>query len=719
MKKKTEVNFSETQIAAFTVGREQLLFLTAIDALPEFTGISYWEDLSCVGYNPKNSELNAIVSIKRATGYSGGLCTRGSGEYVRFYVDWKDGLGFQDVGFTSFRSHDISDAPPGRQHPLQYMVSLPLEVQGKQRCCGTPVLPTVRAILSWNAIPPPATPGHIPTYGDVEDVDIQINPRFLYFGELFDLMQVKPKSELLDLFDLKALVPQFEPQVSPVTPEILKQNRALKIPDHRTLAPIIAPLMASNPSVSGMDFKIDKSLIDLAQIDVSAILEAFVKTKADTTFEELVCAGLQTANDKLGAVIHIKKEAGYGGDLCRRGTIQYVAFWVDWDNAGAAGYQYMGTAGVEVHNIAPIPDDGLYYSVTLPIDVTKYLRSCKNPNVVKVRAVLSWNTPPSTTDSLDLTTFGNRLDRLAQIRPGETIGTDLVHRFDFIGNVPVTEIDPATHLAFPNPLANLSNNRPWGGQVNLRAKLFNTGAPYNAHFQVQYYEPLVSNWLPVNNQHTFTTVRPLGAGTVFTNIFIDSSVYGGWFPYVANPGAYEDIVNDVLAVWNTAGRSGAYRVRLAYTTDHSHNTANISYSEEYVIQLNNVYFNVNPGYGAAVNPAFTVDMVIDGGDCHTYAKKEIIQGHLRAIDQYFGRWELDVQPTSHITGPVVYTPAGGVRNVISALDNGDTNAAWTLDTSNIDPCGYTARVRAYKRTIFDSATSNFHHVDKYVGFSIV
>ena len=717
MKKKTVIEFSEAQIGALTLGRQQLLLLNALNQAPEFTGVDYWEELCSVGYNPKQSELHAIVTIKRATGYSGGLCTRGSGEYVRFFVDWHDGLGFQDVGFTSFRAHDISDAPPGRQHPLQYMVTLPLDTAGKRKFCGTPVLPTVRAILSWNVIPP-ADPNHVPFYGDIADVDIQINPRPLFFGELFDILQVKPKPELLQVLNLKEFVPQHDPVFEAITPEIIKQNRALKIPDHRTLAPAIQPLVASQVAPAAFSFGIDPSLIEAAGLDMAAILGAF-SSKADTTFEEVVCAGLQTENDKLGAVIHIKQAAGYGGSLCRLGTIEYVAFWVDWDNAGAAGYEYVGTAGVEVHDIGRIPAEGLYYSVTLPLDVTEHLRRCSSANIVKVRAVLSWNVPPSNIDSLDLNTYGNRIDRLVQIRPGRVFGTDLVHRFDFIGNVPVTEIDPVSHLAFPSAGASLYNNRPWGGTVNFRAKLFNAGAPYNTHFQVQYFEPLASRWLPVNNTFTFTTVRPSGGGTVFTSIFIDSSSYGGWFPYVGNPAAFEDIVNDEIASWNTAGRSGAYKVRLAYTTDHAHNPANISYSEEYEIMLDNVYFDANPGFGPAVNPAFTVDMVIDGGDCHTYTKKDTINGHLRVLDTYFGRWELEVQPTSHITGPVVFTPAGGARNVSGSGDNGDANAPWTLSTANIDPCGYTVRLRAYKRTVFNSAPGSFHHVDKYVGFSVV
>ena len=83
-----------------------------------------WEELSCVGYNPSKGKLEAIVSIKQSSGYSGGLCSNGSKEYVRFFVDFKDGSGFQDMGYTSFKVADISEAPAGPQHPLKYMTFL-------------------------------------------------------------------------------------------------------------------------------------------------------------------------------------------------------------------------------------------------------------------------------------------------------------------------------------------------------------------------------------------------------------------------------------------------------------------------------------------------------------------------------------------------------------------------------------------------------------------
>src|SRR2546429_2310074 len=45
------------------------------------------------------------LTIKRPNGYSGGLCTAGSQEYVAFWVDW--GSGWSYAGTTSVSVHDI------------------------------------------------------------------------------------------------------------------------------------------------------------------------------------------------------------------------------------------------------------------------------------------------------------------------------------------------------------------------------------------------------------------------------------------------------------------------------------------------------------------------------------------------------------------------------------------------------------------------------------
>lgn len=52
--------------------------------------ISYVE-LGCVSYNPDYSELTATIKMKRSCGYGGNLCTDGSYESVRCYVDYAGG----------------------------------------------------------------------------------------------------------------------------------------------------------------------------------------------------------------------------------------------------------------------------------------------------------------------------------------------------------------------------------------------------------------------------------------------------------------------------------------------------------------------------------------------------------------------------------------------------------------------------------------------------
>src|SRR5262249_11726780 len=119
------------------------------------TNITYWEQVTCAGYNPYYQRLEAVVNIKQATGYNGNLCSDGSMENVRFFVDFKDGFGFQNMGLVSFKVADISDAPKGPQHPLSYLAFLVIDdrMHRKFLDCNHAVIPTLRVVLSWNSVP--------------------------------------------------------------------------------------------------------------------------------------------------------------------------------------------------------------------------------------------------------------------------------------------------------------------------------------------------------------------------------------------------------------------------------------------------------------------------------------------------------------------------------------------------------------------------------------
>jgi hypothetical protein len=112
-------------------------------------------------------------------------------------------------------------------------------------------------------------------------------------------------------------------------------------------------------------------------------------------------------------------------------------------------------------------------------------------NATGLRAVLSWNTPPSTTNPNELKTWGNRLDVHVQIRPGEGHGTELTDLIYRVGGVALSDISTSSHLAFPSTFLTglcgaAAMDRPWGGLVTIQGRIYNTGVPISVRFRVRY-----------------------------------------------------------------------------------------------------------------------------------------------------------------------------------------------------------------------------------------
>jgi hypothetical protein len=117
----------------------------------KMNGNMFYEEIKCVGYNPHLEQIEAVVFVKKEYGYSGDICSRGSTEYVRFYVDWNNNGNWVDVGMASFKAYDIP-----HDKPLEYDVTL--KISPRERFCKFENLPKVRAILSWNLPPEPDEP---------------------------------------------------------------------------------------------------------------------------------------------------------------------------------------------------------------------------------------------------------------------------------------------------------------------------------------------------------------------------------------------------------------------------------------------------------------------------------------------------------------------------------------------------------------------------------
>src|SRR5262245_60111683 len=103
-----------------------------------------YERLTCVSFSPERDRLEATVQLRQTSGYSGGLCTPGSFEHVRFYVSYDEGASWDDAGMASINVHDL---PAGKScdgttwPPLSYVCGV--ACAPRRNWCAFPVLPLV------------------------------------------------------------------------------------------------------------------------------------------------------------------------------------------------------------------------------------------------------------------------------------------------------------------------------------------------------------------------------------------------------------------------------------------------------------------------------------------------------------------------------------------------------------------------------------------------
>jgi len=191
---------SNLNLSELFSGRRNFLLNHVIEGIKYVESNTSWEQVMCAGYNPQSQKLEAFVNIKQQSGYSGNLCSTGSNEFLRFFIDFKNGAGFQDMGFTSFKVADIPNSS-ATAHPITYMASLDIDDTSHRRflSCDNAVIPTLRAVLSWN-VAPTSNPDQVPPYGNSIDVDIQLAR--LFFIPPFYLNEVIKDTALLNLIDV-------------------------------------------------------------------------------------------------------------------------------------------------------------------------------------------------------------------------------------------------------------------------------------------------------------------------------------------------------------------------------------------------------------------------------------------------------------------------------------------------------------------------------------
>ncbi len=116
-------------------------------------------------------------------------------------------------------------------------------------------------------------------------------------------------------------------------------------------------------------------------------LPPVVKIVHNTTYEQLVGAGYQPQTGLLEAVVAVRQSSGYGGQICSLGTPEYVRFFASHDDG--ATWENVGMVSFQAHDISGAMP--LNYDVKLPYEFPKHW--CSSENVLKIRAILSWNRP--------------------------------------------------------------------------------------------------------------------------------------------------------------------------------------------------------------------------------------------------------------------------------------------------------------------------------------
>ena len=59
---------------------------------------------------------------------------------------------------------------------------------------------------------------------------------------------------------------------------------------------------------------------------------AVLPIQGNTFYEEIGCVGYHPQQEYLEAVVYVKQPAGYSGSICQAGSLEYVRFYLSFDN---------------------------------------------------------------------------------------------------------------------------------------------------------------------------------------------------------------------------------------------------------------------------------------------------------------------------------------------------------------------------------------------------
>jgi hypothetical protein len=641
---------------------------------PSVIPLSYdtqYEQLVSIGFNPILSVLEATIEIKLDYGFDGPLCTNGSFEYVRFYERYGP-LWYQwtDLGAVAVNTHDVLgalDCSKASIFPLFYVLTLPFQ-PSTQNDCELPRLPEIRAILSWDQLPPPSSPYFPPTWGNALDQYIQ-----------------------------SPTLPLPPPKVDFISRALSEENirKELRIPKERF------HYSPSNTDQQRVLSQASSSTTTLSELPRPG-------SPPNIIFEELIGLGLDYNLQRLVATIRIKEPEGYGTGNCGNGTLEYIAFWADWYNT--CNWTYLGQATINVHNLLDIPPGGVAYSAVLPVDLRNVSHICNTTQISRVRAALSWDVPPPVPPQT--ARRGNWLQVHVQIPPNLNSSNLTAPEIFTIGGVPIEDIDvklsgltlaDAAYAFFykPNvsPLELLPVDIDWaygkfrpcpfGGSIYITGPTVGTvpqpsGPNCNVGpSQYQYrvvYRPFGSTLEPhpVLNSITpaqiylpgYSTIQPLNSQGYFYYLPLECNIFG-------------------MLSWWLPPTGGLYQIRLELATQTSPSGQTpITYKLEGATDWYNITVNDIGPSGTFVPTNEPV--------CGTFPAGTNLTGTLTADAPYFGSYYAGVYNSA------IDIVIDGGTDINPGFTEIPSPVPWTWDSATAPPCGYVAALEVCDRTIYDS-----------------
>ena len=542
-----------------------------------------YEELCCVGLYPEDNLLEAVIEVKMPYGYQGSPCTAGSKEFVAFYIDYNDGSGFTSTGAAvEVNVHDFSFVNGGH---LFYAVRKPFTPREYLKC-DQPQLVKVRAILSWEKLPP--GPGYLPVWGNVLDSWVQIKPKTTWpFILPVPAYKIKPLEKLEVFQSLTKIEPEAAEPASPYAEKLMmfgnkeemkelldqsiKAEKRIKeegkVEEERfefNHCININPNYFGSISTSKDKTKVMEKIYDLPSKTIQDLLpkltidpEWLIPVKpwlTNTRYEELRCVGFHPEDDLMEAIIEIKLPYGFNGDLCTVGSKEYVAFYIDWGDG--SGFQHVATASVGVHDIPAMNSQHLFYAVKA--NITSKPKVCTIENIVKVRAILAWNQDPAPFGPNYNPAWGNMLERHIQIRPKD--GASVRCQIEIINEVHVEDISSigsSKGLAIKIDASNYavagSFDRPFGGIIGCWGNINVSGAHY---YRFRYSDDSGASWKNITDRRIARNPLPWIA-TIERYPDIE-----GWFSISDYQADVANYSLSALVHWNSAGKNGDYLLKL-------------------------------------------------------------------------------------------------------------------------------------------------------------